>query len=98
MPNLPSFNSYGNYSSGNYGVHALQFSDGNGNTYYFSYRTLVAFYTHRTGLVCRQNDWGTTTGKHLNWIEPDKSKRVDAATFKQKYEEAFADEPQEVQP
>ena len=72
--------SYGNYSSNNYGVNALMFTDVNDIEYYFSYKTLVAF-NHKSlwgngGLVIRKNIWGTTTGKHLNWIDDDKSKRV----------------------
>lgn len=38
-------------------------------TYYFSYRTCVGFHTPDTGTVVRQNDWSTTTGKHLNYID-----------------------------
>lgn len=52
-----------------------------GVNYYFSYFTLVAFSSDKTGLVCRRNVWGQTTGKHLNWIEPDHSKRVEAEEF-----------------
>tara|TARA_R100000008_G_C3556847_1_gene153725 strand:+ start:895 stop:1170 length:276 start_codon:yes stop_codon:yes gene_type:complete len=76
---------YGNYSSNNYGVHSLAFTDINNNTYYFSYDTLVAF-TGNDGLVIRKNVWGTTTGKHLNWISSDKSIRVDEETFNKKLE------------
>lgn len=36
---------------------------------YFSYRTPIAFYTPATGQVVRQNDWSTTTGKHLNYCD-----------------------------
>lgn len=82
MTDLPSFESYGNYSSSNYGVNALVFTDAKGVQFYFSYKTLVAFRIPGERVVCRQNDWGPTTGKHLNWIEPDKSRRVDDATFK----------------
>jgi len=48
---------------------------------YFSYKTVVAFSTPKTGLVCRQNDWSTTTGKHLNAIQPNHKKRVSGAEF-----------------
>lgn len=41
---------------------------------WFSYNTLVAFQTERSGLVVRQNDWGPTTGKHLNEIDGGPSK------------------------
>ena len=76
----PRFRVYGNYS-GNYGIHALCFTDPQGRDYYFSYNTLIAFNSRSTGLVCLQNYWATTTGKHLNAIQPDHKKRVDQATF-----------------
>ena len=71
---------YGKYSSSNYGYHSMAFRDNFGNSYYFSYDTLVAFYDDN-GLCIRENVWGTTTGKHLNWINKDKSIRVDSKTF-----------------
>jgi len=74
---------YGNYSNNNYGAHSLAFTDNFGNDYYFSYDTLVAFRGDE-GLVIHQNDWGTTTGKHLNWIDADKSKRVNKEVFQAK--------------
>jgi hypothetical protein len=79
--------SYGDYSSKNYGVNALMFTDVNNIDYYFSYKTLVAFNHKSTGLVIRENLWGNTTGKHLNWIDNDKSKRVDTPTFFEKLDE-----------
>jgi len=39
---------------------------------YFSYETLVS-----VDGVCSVNNWGVTTGKFLNEINPDKSKRVE---------------------
>jgi len=48
---------------------------------WFSYKTPIAFYTFTTGLVISENDWGPTTGKHLNSIDPDKSKRIKRADF-----------------
>tara|TARA_R100000963_G_C4581117_1_gene62055 strand:- start:293 stop:580 length:288 start_codon:yes stop_codon:yes gene_type:complete len=83
------FSGYGNYSSNNYGVNALEFFDEN-FTYYFSYKTLIAFIHSSTGLVIRENIWGSTTGKHLNWIEPDKSKRVTSEIFEEKLKQAKA--------
>lgn len=38
----------------------------------FSYKTLVA-----VDGVCSVNDWGVTTGKLLNEIQPDKKERVE---------------------
>ncbi len=72
---------YGNYSSDNYGSHTQAFRDNYGNDYYFSYNTLVAFRSNKTGLVVMENYWGNTTGKHLNWINRDHSIRVDEDTF-----------------
>jgi hypothetical protein len=72
---------YGNYSSDNYGSHTQGFTDNYNNDYYFSYETLIAFRSNKTGLVVMENYWGTTTGKHLNWINRDHSTRVDGDTF-----------------
>ena len=45
-------------------------------TVYFSYSTIVAFRTPGSGLVCSENVWSQTTGKHLNFIQPNKARRV----------------------
>ena len=70
MLNIKKWN-YGNYSSNNYGAHSLAFQLGD-VTVYFSYETPVAFEAPGHGLVVRENDWGNTTGKHLNWIDGGK--------------------------
>ena len=85
---LPSIRSYGNYASSNYGAHCLQVEVGD-ITVYFSYQTPVAFHSYRHGLVCLKNQWGTTTGKHLNLIEPDHKKRIDQETFDRLFQEAM---------
>ena len=72
---LPNFKSYGDYSSDNYGVNCLLFNYG-GISIYFSYQTIVAFRHSKTGLVISTNEWGNTTGKHLNWIDRDKKIRI----------------------
>lgn len=77
---LPTISNYGLYSSGNYGAHTLCVSM-MGIDVYFSYRTPVAFRAPGCGLVVHQNDWGVTTGKHLNFISSDKKKRVNDETF-----------------
>ena len=88
---MVSFFNYGNYSSENYGAHTLAFYDGKGNTFYFSYKTLVAF-SHNGNTYVRQNIWGNTTGKHLNWIDGgDKKSRLTQEEFEQKYNEFFGD-------
>lgn len=82
--------SYGHYSSSNYGINTLAFEDGKGNTFYFSYKTLVAFKTKDKTLFVRENIWGTTTGKHLNWIDGgDKESRLSEKGFEKKYYEIF---------
>ena len=89
MTTLPSFESYGNYSSTNYGAHALVFHTPKGDIY-FSYKTPVAFRTSATGLRVRVNDWSTTTGKHLNAIDNgNKKERITGEQFEQELEQAF---------
>lgn len=78
---LPSFHTYGNYKSDNYGAHCLVFHTSNLSVW-FSYCTPVAFQQLGKPKVVRQNDWGPTTGKHLNWIDGgDKASRVPGERF-----------------
>lgn len=50
---------------------------------WFSYRTLIGFQTPQTsGRIVRENDWGQTTGKHLNYL-CDKSERVSGERFRE---------------
>lgn len=74
--------SYGNYSTSNYGAHCMVIDVGRVRLY-FSYDTVVAF-SDGCGLVICENDWGPTTGKHLNWINDDKSKRIPSGEFEKK--------------
>lgn len=53
-----------------------------GITVYFSYSTPVAFVTPQGELVIRQNDWSATSGRHLNIIDPDHSKRITGEAFR----------------
>lgn len=78
-----NFKNYGNYSSGNYGAHSLCFNV-NGNDFYFSYEKLIAFEIKGEFHII-QNYWGNTTGKHLNWINPDKSIRETEKEFNNNY-------------
>lgn len=84
MDKLARIYSYGEYAN-NYGTHALAMEIG-GLTIFFSYETPIAF---RIGgeLVIRENDWGGTTGKHLNWINREKKIRISAGEFEGKLEE-----------
>jgi hypothetical protein len=88
--NLPTWQTYGKYSNGNYGAHALQFFTDSG-TFWFSYQTLVAFQKFGGKRYVRQNAWSTTTGKHLNAIDGgDKKTRVTEAAFNEAYQHEFA--------
>ena len=80
MQGLPNIKNYGDYASDNYGAHSLVITLGQLEVY-FSYKTPVAFCTNEDGLVCSENIWSTSTGKHLNWIQSDKSKRIKNADF-----------------
>lgn len=81
---LPSFETYGDYSSENYGAHCLRFCIGSLFVWY-SYKTPIAFYHPSVGKVIRENDWSTTTGKHLNAIDPDKKKRISGIQFEERF-------------
>lgn len=50
-------------------------------TLWTSYSNVIGFMTPKTGRVARENDWGPTTGKHLNAVEADKGKRISGADF-----------------
>lgn len=95
MKEIPQFECYvdcktfNGTRSPNYGLNSLRFWDSEGNCFWFSYKTLVAFKPRFGNVVCQQNLWGTTTGGHLNAIEPNKKARVDAETFERLYAEAF---------
>ena len=47
---------------------------------HFSYETLIAF-DYKGNNICIKNYWSTTTAKHLNQVEPDKSKRLPRLYF-----------------
>ena len=74
---------YMRHSSGNYGTNAIAIKVG-ALTLWFSYDTVVAFKVEGGLIVASQNIWGTTTGKHLNVIEPDKGKRLEYSEFTSK--------------
>jgi len=80
MSDKISIRFYGEYSSDNYGAHCLEVSIADVD-FYFSYKTCVAFRSRSGGLVIRENSWGPVTGKHLNWICSDKSKRIKSDEF-----------------
>jgi hypothetical protein len=82
---LPRIFNYVNYSSGNYGAHCMAVEIPQLITVYFSYKTIIAF-RFKGNLVVRENEWGPTTGKHLNAIDEDKKSRISGKTFELIYE------------
>jgi len=50
-------------------------------TIWFSYQTAIAFQAPGGPIVVSGNLWGTTTGKHLNALQPDKKKRIAREAF-----------------
>lgn len=57
---------------------------------WFSYRTPIAFCV-KGETVVRRNEWGPTTGRHLNAIDADKSTRVSTEDFQRLWNERTAD-------
>lgn len=84
---LPTIKSYYPYSSDNYGANSLVHDFENLSLYY-SYNTCIA-YRENGELVIRENEWSTTTGKHLNAICSDKSIRIDGTEFETKLAEVL---------
>lgn len=77
----------------NYGTgqgNSIVVTDARAVAYYFSYRTCVAFYAPSTGLVVRQNSWGPTTGKHLNWIDGGSAEAKASRLSGVEFDEALA--------
>lgn len=56
-----------------------------GDRFWFSYDTCIAFQVEGK-LTIMKNEWSNTTGKHLNAIDRDKSKRVDREVFNKRLE------------
>ena len=81
---LDALPSWEQYCTNTTAVNALAFSlnDG-GMKVWFSYRTPIAFRAAwGEPIIVRANQWGPTTGKHINAIDDgDKSNRIDGAKF-----------------
>lgn len=63
-------------------------------TVWVSYDTLIAYQYGGAPIVIRRNDWGSTTGKHLNEIDPDHSKRIDGREFEKQFDALFENWPE----
>jgi hypothetical protein len=77
--NISKWNYMHGYSSNNYGAHSIAMAVGS-LTLYFSYNTVVAF-SDGADLVVSVNNWGPTTGKHLNAINSNHSTRIPRDDF-----------------
>ena len=90
--NIKKWN-YGNYSSDNCGANTIAIDLGQ-RTIYYSYDTVIAFSGKNSKgkyFDCIiKNYWGTTTGKHLNFINKNKKDRLDRETFNKKLQEFLA--------
>lgn len=86
---LPKIKNYGQYSSDNYGINSLKVTTEHIELWY-SYETIIAYRDFQDGLVVSKNDWGLTTGKHLNWINSDKERRLPYDKFYPKLQAALA--------
>ena len=58
---------------------------------YFSFNTLIAFRVPYTSMFISENIWGQTTGRHLNAIDPDKSKRLPRKEFEAKADQLLSE-------
>ena len=81
---------YGEYSNDNYGANTIAIKLGD-RTVYYSYNTVVAF-NGKNSLgeefdCISENIWGPTTGKHLNFINPNKKLRIPRKEFENKLQE-----------
>jgi len=76
--NLPKWHTYCDNTTA---INALCFTYGN-TTIYYSYQTPVAFEVDGV-LTVRVNEWGNTTGKHINAIDGGNNKgaRIMGAEF-----------------
>ncbi len=52
-----------------------------GFRFYYSYKTCIAFYVSGVGEFVCENDWGPTTGKHINYVSSDKTNRLPREEF-----------------
>lgn len=55
-------------------------------TLWFSYQTVIGFYTPDTGIIASENIWSNTTGRHLNSFS-DKDQRIDRQLFQEQLDQ-----------
>ena len=85
-----SIGTYGQYTPGNYGAHAIRVDIGP-LTVWFSYQTPVAFQADGHTRRVRRNAWGSTTGKHLDALDGGtRSTRIPGERFERELAEVVA--------
>lgn len=89
--NLPKISSYGQYASNNYGAHCLVVTMLNVRVW-FSYQTPIAFQVDGKPRVVRKNEWGPTTGKHLNQIDGGTNEARKARVSGSQFEQLFSEQ------
>ncbi len=67
--------------------HSLVVQLGKDLEVFFSYETPIAFAVNGC-MVIRENDFSRTTGVHLNWVDPNKDKRVKGEVFEELLDKA----------
>jgi hypothetical protein len=82
--------SYISNISSNYGLNSVKVIIGE-LTLWFSYQTVIAFQQGWGETVITENIWGTTTGKHLNEIDPDHSIRLPNNKFEIRLQSVLAE-------
>lgn len=80
---------YGHHKSDNYGTHTQGLMLGN-LTLFFSYITIVGF-QWRGKEYFMANEFSRTTGKHMNILCKDKSKRLKPVAFTKLLNQALTD-------
>lgn len=92
MTDLPTWE---HYCEGTTKGNAMVFDLPGGLRVWFSYKTPVAFKAGSEPVRVRRNDWGPTTGKHLNAIDGGaadaKKRRVDSEVFERMLGEVCCD-------
>ena len=77
--------------SGNYGRNAMAFIDPFGNKFYFSYQTLIGFYSVKLRKeYFLQNYWQNTTARHMFELSR-KENRLPQEAFDAMFDLAFSD-------
>ncbi len=78
---IPRIYSYSTAPSVSAQANAMAVSTAKGTVFY-SYETPIAFRDRKGNEYVSQNEWNTTTGKHINMIDRDKSIRIPNAELK----------------